>query len=365
MHSPERQPVHPRAGGEHWRETATNADGTGSSPRGRGTRFRASAGTAGERFIPARAGNTQSPIRFPQQQTVHPRAGGEHSSTSGVMFESCGSSPRGRGTPGRRRGRRHRCRFIPARAGNTIPSPGAFGAPPVHPRAGGEHHGAPALLHGSVGSSPRGRGTPWCAGIAPWQRRFIPARAGNTHRPTSESSGRSVHPRAGGEHERKMVGASDCIGSSPRGRGTPLRGRGRRSRQRFIPARAGNTAIVTAGRWPITVHPRAGGEHHPIARCLRRAIGSSPRGRGTPLASRCHMARRRFIPARAGNTTWMRRCGRSTAVHPRAGGEHATFRARAPPAPGSSPRGRGTQPLEFQELAAERFIPARAGNTNH
>ena len=71
--------------------------------------------------------------------------------------------------------------------------------------------------------------------------RFIPARAGNTHLDLVSLVEKAVHPRAGGEHVRKLRARSVPDGSSPRGRGTQRLSRRAVKLHRFIPARAGNT----------------------------------------------------------------------------------------------------------------------------
>ena len=142
--SPSRRSVHPRAGGEHpinpghtrssqrfiparagntQRHGGHPARNGGSSPRGRGTLDRRVAGFPLRRFIPARAGNTPAPRSMPRSTTVHPRAGGEHLGTGQGCEPVLGSSPRGRGTPSGDSAPIGFTRFIPARAGNTIPSP--------------------------------------------------------------------------------------------------------------------------------------------------------------------------------------------------------------------------------------------------
>ena len=157
--------------------------------------------------------------------------------------------------------------------------------------------------------------------------RFIPARAGNTilTRPRSWISKRFIPARGN-------TGGSG--GSSPRGRGTlEAFGEGRPAfaRDRFIPARAGNTRLLARTSTPeCTVHPRAGGEHRDPTR--RPGPGFPP-------------------------------------VHPRAGGEHLTLvpaSIQTRMSYGSSPRGRGTRDTahpDVQSRGPHRFIPARAGNT--
>ena len=155
---------------------------------------------------------------------------------------------------------------------------------------------------------------------------------------------RSVHPRAGGEHLLVQVGSAYFIGSSPRGRGTPLRSR-------------------RAWRCP-TVHPRAGGEHDKLRLRLRSRSGSSPRGRGTPPPGNRPESQHRFIPARAGNTAPRAECAPVDPVHPRAGGEHPVTTPVRRSSNGSSPRGRGTHRRNPRVAGIIRFIPARAGNTS-
>ena len=194
-----------------------------------------------------------------------------------------------------------------------------------------------------AGSSPRGRGTLPHAAELPRGTRFIPARAGNTQpRPWPSARG-PVHPRAGGEHviDTWDVGAGG--GSSPRGRGTPAAQARCRDRVRFIPARAGNTGPPRTLRDACAVHPRAGGEHGLIAADVTAARGSSPRGRGTRQFLDDFHLFIRFIPARAGNTIRRVISPRSTAVHPRAGGEHLRAEKIDLGQGGSSPRGRGTR----------------------
>ena len=235
----------------------------GSSPRGRGTPLPPRDAVPPARFIPARAGNTCSRPRSIRSTPVHPRAGGEHFRAPLHAHVHGGSSPRGRGTrwgcaPGS-------CapRFIPARAGNTMDGTAANQLRTVHPRAGGEH--ARHSYHGRSkgGSSPRGRGTPRDPPLGRGGLGFIPARAGNTTSARLSRSRRPVHPRAGGEHWDALTALSDSTGSSPRGRGTRSLEIPDDVPDRFIPARAGNTRRSSRRSMPPSVHPRAGGEHNP------------------------------------------------------------------------------------------------------
>ena len=91
----------------------------GSSPRGRGTGESDTMERRGYRFIPAWAGNSQRSGWPPAGSSVHPRVGGEQGGLAGPPAGSLGSSPRGRGTVGPRPLKLEFFRFIPAWAGNS------------------------------------------------------------------------------------------------------------------------------------------------------------------------------------------------------------------------------------------------------
>ena len=172
-------------------------------------------------------------------------------------------------------------------------------------------------------------------------------------------------------------------GSSPLARGTHDAFVRMLEADRFIPARAGNTAARNPPNGLRPVHPRSRGEHPEGAPCARHAavhprsrgehprrvvlkpirIGSSPLARGTRRAELPGRCPDRFIPARAGNTTSSSSAGRTFAVHPRSRGEHPTRVDSTASSSGSSPLARGTRGVHLHDLGAPRFIPARAGNT--
>ena len=195
--------------------------------------------------------------------------------------------------------------------------------------------------YGTNGSSPRVRGTRCRHSDDAGAIRFIPARAGNTCRPTCATSGATVHPRARGEH------------------GIAYRGQ---PGNRFIPARAGNTRqLHKRCRFIRFIPARAG--NTPSIRAVRRNPRFIPARAGNTRRGRTWTkVLPRFIPARAGNTkacrpsaavaVHPRACGEHTsgvttrmfaAVHPRACGEHRRIGHAGGANHGSSPRVRGTR----------------------
>ena len=111
--------VHPRVCGEHSVLIIRSHIPGGSSPRVRGTPRCSHMLAQTPRFIPACAGNTRTTRMRRSSITVHPRVCGEHARMSGSQVFHSGSSPRVRGTRGRLRWRSAGSRFIPACAGNT------------------------------------------------------------------------------------------------------------------------------------------------------------------------------------------------------------------------------------------------------
>ena len=355
--------VHPRSRGEHVRARAGRGLRTGSSPLARGTLAQEDWEKDAYRFIPARAGNTIRCSGMRRRAPVHPRSRGEHPTHTEDNEEWTGSSPLARGTHARDRGAAQRDRFIPARAGNTTRSCPASRSTPVHPRSRGEHTLTTAGEPSYTGSSPLARGTLGHAPGEPRRDRFIPARAGNTWGRTGRTPPRPVHPRSRGEHDREHVMDRRSPGSSPLARGTLRAGQAGYESFRFIPARAGNTSECSGASTTDTVHPRSRGEHTQLPFDEQIAFGSSPLARGTLGAVGAYRAGGRFIPARAGNTAQCAQTGRGHPVHPRSRGEHLSAHDDGVLSAGSSPLARGTRVGFLLIPAVLRFIPARAGNT--
>ena len=273
-----------------------------------------------------------------------------------------GSSPRLRGTRPENRCATVWKRFIPAPAGNAASCAVSAYSLSVHPRACGEREPARHNVAAGLGSSPRLRGTPVIKPPGPYAERFIPAPAGNAAVVAPSPIPITVHPRACGERRHQPDAATGPLGSSPRLRGTPGTPAPGHASGRFIPAPAGNARVPASRRWTATVHPRACGERAAGAWDAPEVIGSSPRLRGTPAWNRGWGMSIRFIPAPAGNARNLQRHGVRLAVHPRACGERVFFPPPSKSVRGSSPRLRGTPVIKPPGPYAERFIPAPAGN---
>ena len=96
---------------------------------------------------------------------------------------------------------------------------------------------------------------------------------------TTTAMARGSSPR--GEHWDGDALSGVQSGSSPHARGTLHAEARREGGGRFIPARAGNTAVVFRSVGVHTVHPRTRGEHVPSMIMTMVALGSSPHARGT------------------------------------------------------------------------------------
>ena len=227
----------------------------------------------------------------------------------------------------------------------------------------GEHTAAAPTSRTSSGSSPRVRGTRFSVPGRRHRQRFIPACAGNTRECAASKPTGTVHPRVCGEHTTGSKFAFSDVGSSPRVRGTPVADRRFQVGRRFIPACAGNTTRSRSTARSTSVHPRVCGEHPILVIAALARCGSSPRVRGTPHRRGVRRGIRRFIPACAGNTISIGWLVTSITVHPRVCGEHPGAELAVRNSVGSSPRVRGTLVLRYAEGSLRRFIPACAGNT--
>ena len=300
--------------------------GSGSSPRARGTAGSPPSVAFGGRFIPACAGNSSQTKFTSSACPVHPRVRGEQLGTFNDADGSIGSSPRARGTGHHPQPGQRRHRFIPACAGNRRATIDAAANISVHPRVRGEQAGRFSGVRPVAGSSPRARGTDggWLHGVP--RLRFIPACAGNRTCTARAPGWVSVHPRVRGEQRGYHINCLYYAGSSPRARGTARNLRRRRAAPRFIPACAGNRAPSSTRSAPAPVHPRVRGEQGDVERCHAARVGSSPRARGTGPQPQPHRLGDRFIPACAGNSAVEHFSHRSAPVHPRVRGEQLPSR---------------------------------------
>ena len=233
----------------------------------------------------------------------------------------------------------------------------------VHPRVCGEQLQFGLIPRLLGGSSPRVRGTGPARRIPVPVTRFIPACAGNRTLMPWPYWRRTVHPRVCGEQVLQSSPTSDYFGSSPRVRGTASGHMMWTLENRFIPACAGNRSFLEKAFPLQPVHPRVCGEQ--VCRFNSDVIqdGSSPRVRGTVSLVPLARMMDRFIPACAGNSHNWRHSSWWRAVHPRVCGEQTLKRHHLVAVFGSSPRVRGTDRVPCPVQLRLRFIPACAGNS--
>ena len=180
----------PRVRGEHMAAYCCTVRSAGSAPRARGT-LQMMRGLGGQmRVSPACAGNTEEvrEVGFAQpgqprvrgDQPGQPRVRGEHLGAPGKPGWLSGSAPRARGTPEGKLGSLPRRRVSPACAGNTLRTVFCNLVIPGQPRVRGEHTTYNDLGNELTGSAPRARGTLWVTSSPGASNRVSPACAGNT-----------------------------------------------------------------------------------------------------------------------------------------------------------------------------------------
>ena len=355
--------AHPRVGGENLCEHLQITSGAGSSPRGRGKPARAHSSVPSAGLIPAWAGKTHRCSDGDWTGRAHPRVGGENAGAVPTCGRSSGSSPRGRGKPGAVNWSYRSGRLIPAWAGKTGVGSSVSAGLAAHPRVGGENYRNGSRRRASSGSSPRGRGKLLVGRHAHQRGRLIPAWAGKTKRLPHGPRLEGAHPRVGGENTGPASGRASSKGSSPRGRGKRRGGGPCRRARGLIPAWAGKTLVVGGRACPPRAHPRVGGENSSCDRLVQPGSGSSPRGRGKPRRVRPSTCTGGLIPAWAGKTSLIVSPSSVLTAHPRVGGENTNPDAPVTPETGSSPRGRGKPERGRHNAAQEGLIPAWAGKT--
>ena len=256
---------------------------------------------------------------------VHPRSRGERRQVHDWGSTRVGSSPLARGTRARGRLGRPIVGSSPLARGTLAGLPGwRIGGRRLHPRSRGERISMVRRRFWSAGSSPLARGTRLRVRPRCHRDRFIPARAGNTTTPPHRPALPPVHPRSRGERADIPPAHPDFAGSSPLARGTPavFTAPSRSARFRFIPARAGNAQRTAGERTRCAVHPRSRGERDRLQVRRRRGTGSSPLARGTrPHRGRVRALRHGSSPLARGTPIGDLARPRPAPVHPRSRGE--------------------------------------------
>ena len=242
-------------------------------------------------------------------------------------------------------------------------APAARAEGAVHPRSRGKYVERHSARMSEAGSSPLAREIPDGGIRGHGGCGFIPARAGNTRRPATRAGWCSVHPRSRGKYEYSATQRSSVCGSSPLAREILGEGRAAAGLVRFIPARAGNTAQINDAGFERVVHPRSRGKYAAIGFHAHAHAGSSPLAREIHAGLLLFGEERRFIPARAGNTNEKAVMSMLSTVHPRSRGKYFQLAAIGEEDVGSSPLARKILNYEGELVIKRRFIPARAGNT--
>ena len=172
-----------------------------------------------------------------------------------------------------------------------------------------------------------------------------------------------VYPRVGGGNPPGRGTSHRRTGLSPRGRGKLSQRRRASARRRSIPAWAGETGPPRSGQSPPSVYPRVGGGN-PLAAAIPPGLkGLSPRGRGKRRFLLPAQGEERSIPAWAGETRSLTAFSMAATVYPRVGGGNPGCPSCGAPSEGLSPRGRGKQAENQSMLPIRGSIPAWAGET--
>ncbi len=318
---------------------------------------------AAQGSIPAGAGATyRSQWRNPGQKE-HPRGRGGDSRSSGGRPSNGGASPRARGRhPAASRWRRER-RSIPAGAGATAGDGAHMDPIGEHPRGRGGDFERLAFLERHGGASPRARGRPGRGEGRRAGRGSIPAGAGATSPAWGWDGDAPEHPRGRGGDGRLLARVAATCGASPRARGRRRRRQADVDGRRSIPAGAGATAASMPLPTLSREHPRGRGGDRLQRLVIDVARGASPRARGRHDGELVTPGLERSIPAGAGATSMLPRWGACAAEHPRGRGGDGLPRVLWMPASGASPRARGRRHQAGQQGRRPGSIPAGAGAT--
>ena len=193
---------HPRACGDHFFPSYYNVISIGSPPRLRGPRSQIPIYRHSPRITPAPAGTTRESRTMRSRRRDHPRACGDHYSSSLRWPDLPGSPPRLRGPHQEIKAIARQGGITPAPAGTTSALAPPCPAGRDHPRACGDHATVMEICFWGSGSPPRLRGPPRGLYLSPPVLGITPAPAGTTVLLTYRGSTPQDHPRACGDHRK-------------------------------------------------------------------------------------------------------------------------------------------------------------------
>ena len=246
-------------------------------------------------------------------------------------------------------------------AGELVPHPHEKG----DPRVRGGAYTIGGTLQCSQGRSPRARGSRSPAGREAGREGAIPACAGEPVRRSRAGRPEKGDPRVRGGAVYAIRNHEGKWGRSPRARGSPKPGGGRRDGAGAIPACAGEPASSAQAPRRSRGDPRVRGGAGD-----RRALrtfdkGRSPRARGSRRHDHCLDRPYGAIPACAGEPRSRRTEVSSTRGDPRVRGGATRGSRGGSTSPGRSPRARGSQPAVARVQVRLGAIPACAGEPSY
>ena len=301
------------------------------------------------------------PRSRPRVSAVYPRVCGGTVNDGNGVGGGQGLSPRVRGNPVVQPDAVNGGGSIPACAGEPASLAASIICWTVYPRVCGGTGCRPSSAPVPPGLSPRVRGNQSSKPLPSGLEGSIPACAGEPPGAPSRRMMRRVYPRVCGGTVPNITIIEQTAGLSPRVRGNLCQsGRGTRCTG-SIPACAGEPPGLERRESWVWVYPRVCGGTCGRRRNQSSDDGLSPRVRGNPGGVAGAVAVRGSIPACAGEPTPRPPCPALAMVYPRVCGG-TLERLPTPPTPsGLSPRVRGNHRPRIRLTLPRRSIPACAG----
>ena len=191
--------------------------------------------------------------------------------------------------------------------------------------------------------------------------RSIPAHAGEPPPRVARELAPQVYPRPRGGTSARMGAVPRPSGLSPPTRGNPIPSRFLPARRRSIPAHAGEPGGHTNGRTRTGVYPRPRGGTFGKSESPTMLIGLSPPTRGNQAPPSGRGWGRRSIPAHAGEPWRTAPTLSPNRVYPRPRGGTSRTPLPSGTAGGLSPPTRGNLHSASSSFGVARSIPAHAG----